>query len=194
MIVRSIQFIARSAEVLALHESLLRPLRVLRGRVAPPYLLRSGSGKQQRLKVAVYKREFFDVVRAKIERNISTVGFELRYFTSHFDRLRDLANLQLRIDARRRIHLHQDVWHRISLETRCLDFDPIGVGDQVDNGIISAIICRGFISRVLRHRCHSDLGPRYRIALRVRHRANDASVHRLARCRASAKPKRETKN
>ena len=180
--------------MLALDESLLRPLRVLRGCVAPTYLLCSGRGEQQRLKVAVYKRKFLNVIRAKIERNISTVGLELRHFAGDFDRLRDFADLQLRIDARRRIHLHQHVWHRISLETRALDFYPIGVGDQVDHGIISAFIRCGFVSRVLRHRCHSNLRPRYRITLRVRHRANDASVHGLARCRASAKPKRETKN
>ena len=165
--------------MLALDERLLRALRVLRGRVAPADLLRPGSGEQQRLKVSVYEWEFLNVIRAKIERNISTVRFELRYLACDFDRLRDLANLQLRIDARRRIHLYQHAWHVIRFEARSLDVYLVGVWNEVNYGKVPAVIRGCRFARPLGDVGHCDFCSRYGVPLRVRHCANNAAVHGL---------------
>ncbi len=180
LVVCPVQLEGGAAEVLAIHENLLAALRIFRGGVAPSdKLLRPWGEQLEAGEIAVKDRKIFDIFFVELNRNILPVCLKLRNLPGHLDALRDGSHLKLSVNVCARISRYLHAGNVCSLEAGSFNPNLVRVRDQVSNCVVSTLVCSGFGCRTFGYRSHRDLRARHLCALRVGHRAENASINGL---------------
>ena len=180
LVVGAIELEGSAAEVLAVHEDLLRALRVLGRGVAPSDdFLRAGGEKLEVGEVAIENRQVFDVFRVEFDGNVSAVGLELLDLAADFDGLCNVSDGQRGILAHRSVRGNLDVLDFKNFETGAFDPDVVEIWNQVRDGKVAAIVCGRFFDRTFSdvsdcHLCAHNAG-----ALRISDRTENAAKHSL---------------
>ena len=143
LVVGSVQFISRAAEVLALNEYLLATLRILGGSVAPGELLRSRRQQFEAGEVAIQNGQIFNILGIELKRHISAVRLELRGLGGHFHRFAGGADLELGIHFYSRVSGHLNILELQVLKARARNLDAVSVWDQVRHRVVAAIVRSG---------------------------------------------------
>ncbi len=100
LVIGTVEFEGRAAEVLAVHHDLLAALGVFCGGVAPAdELLRAGRKQLEVCKVAIQDGKVFDIFLIETDGDVRAVRLDLRNFSADFNGLRHRAQLELSVDA-----------------------------------------------------------------------------------------------
>src|SRR6185369_16345642 len=110
---------------------------------------------------------------------VGFLGLQLRNFTTHFHRLRHVADLQLRFDAHRLVRSYRYVAGLIGLEPGCLHAHFVSVRNQVRDREIAVLARYGLVGRALGSVGYRHLRAYHRRSLSVAYVTNDAAVDRL---------------
>ena len=184
MVIGTIEFICRAAEVLPVYKDLLTPLRILGCGVAPANeFLGAGRRQLKALEIAVEQWQSFHHPGIKRSCHVSSVGFQLRRFGSDFDGLLSTTYLKLRIHARSRVHRNDDVFVLYGFEAWRFYTHRVNVWDQVCNGIVTIRVCSRLIGRALSLVGNRHLRIGHGRTLGIGNRTENAAVDRLGKSR-----------
>ena len=129
--------------MLPVGKNLLRSLRVLAGRVVPTVqALGSGREKLKGREVTIIDREVFDLLCVECGRDIGAIRLQLWQFARHLHRFRGRSELNLQVDTRRRIDIHNHILRFSALESLRLNPDGIRIRHQVGHRVVSAFVGR----------------------------------------------------
>src|ERR1700733_12053192 len=142
LVVSSIQFECRTAEVLSVHKDLLAALRILGRSMAPTHhLLRPGRQKFKRCEVPIHDRKVFHVLFVELDGNVGAVGFQLLRLCRDLHLLTGRADLELPVHRRTCVGRNLDIFKLKNFEATPLDPHGIQIGNQVRDRIVAALIC-----------------------------------------------------